>query len=178
MLKRILIGAAAIIVVVVAVVLVIAMNKPDEFSVQRTASINAPPEKIFAYIDDFHKWTAWSPYEHRDPNLQRTFSGAPSGKGSIYEWTGNSEVGQGRMEILESSLAKVAIQLDFIEPMEARNKAEFILQPKGGATEVSWVMSGPSNLMYKVASVFMDMDKMIGADFEKGLADLKKVSEQ
>jgi len=178
MLKKILLTVITIVIVAVVAVLILASKQPNDFRVERTVTINAPPEKIFAYIDDFHKWTAWSPYEHLDPNMQRTLSGAPSGKGAIYEWSGSGKVGQGRMEILDSSPAKVSIQLDFIKPMEGHNRAEFILAPKGDATEVSWVMSGPANFMVKVMNVFFNMDKMIGADFEKGLADLKKVSEQ
>ena len=177
MLKKILLGLVAIIVVAVAVVLILASRQPDEFRVERTASINAPAEKIVAHIDDFHQWTAWSPYERLDPAMQRTFTGAPTGKGSIYEWSGNSDVGQGRMEILESSPAKVAIKLDFYKPMEASNIAEFAMQPKGDATDVTWAMYGPMPFISKIMCVFIDMDEMVGSDFEKGLADLKKVSE-
>jgi hypothetical protein len=177
MLKRILLGLLAIVVVAVAVILILASRQPDEFRVQRTATIDAPAEKIVAHIADFHRWTAWSPYERLDPAMQRTFTGAPTGKGSIYEWSGNSDVGQGRMEILESSPAKVAIKLDFYKPMEASNTAEFNLQPKGDATDVTWAMYGPMPFISKVMCVFIDMDKMVGSDFEKGLADLKKVSE-
>jgi hypothetical protein len=178
MLKRILLGLVAIIVVAVVVVLILATQQPNEFRIQRTATINAPAEKIVAHIDDFHQWSAWSPWEHLDPAMQRTFSGAPTGKGSIYEWSGNSDVGQGRMEILDATPDKVSIKLDFHKPMEASNIAEFALQPKGDATDVTWAMYGPMPFISKIMCVFFDMDKMIGPDFEKGLADLKKVSEQ
>lgn len=178
MLKRILLGLVAVIVVAVVIVLILAARQPDEFRVQRTATINAPAEKIAGHIEDFHQWGAWSPWEHLDPAMQRTFSGAPAGKGSIYEWSGNSDVGQGRMEILESSPSKVSIKLDFHQPMEASNIAEFALQPKGDATDVTWAMYGPMPFISKVMCVFFDMDKMIGPDFEKGLTELKKVSEQ
>ena len=178
MLKRILLGLVAVIVVAVVIVLILASRQPDEFRVERTVTINAPAEKIVAHIDDFHQWSAWSPYEHLDPAMQRTFSWAPTSKGSIYEWSGNSNVGQGRMEILESSPAKVAIKLDFYKPMEASNTAEFDLQPKGDATDVTWSMYGPMPFISKVMCLFIDMDKMVGSDFEKGLAELKKVSEQ
>jgi hypothetical protein len=177
MLKKILLGLAAVIVAAVAVVLILASRQPDGFRVERTVSINAPAEKIVAHIDDFHQWTAWSPYERLDPAMQRTFTGAPTGKGSIYEWSGNNDVGQGSMEILESSPAKVAIKLDFYKPMEASNIAEFAMQPKGDATDVTWAMYGPMPFISKIMCVFIDMDEMVGSDFEKGLADLKKVSE-
>lgn len=178
MLKRILLGLAAVIVAAIAVVLILAMQQLDQFRVQRTVTINAPSEKILPHIADFHQWSAWSPYEHLDPAMQRTFSGAETGKGSIYEWSGNSDVGQGRMEILDATPDKVAIKLDFHKPMEASNTAEFTLQPKGNATDVTWAMYGPMPFISKVMCVFFDLDKMIGPDFEKGLADLKKVSEQ
>jgi hypothetical protein len=178
MLKRILLGLVAVIVVAVIVVLILAMQQPDEFRIQRTATINAPAEKIVPHIEDFHQWSAWSPWEHLDPAMQRTFSGAPTGKGSIYEWSGNSDVGQGRMEILDAAPDKVSIKLHFHKPMEASNVAEFALQPKGDATDVTWAMYGPMPFISKVMCVFFDMDKMIGPDFEKGLAQLKTVSEQ
>jgi hypothetical protein len=178
MLKRILLGLVAVIVVAVVVVLILAMQQPDEFRIQRTATINAPAEKIVGHIDDFYQWGAWSPWEHLDPAMQRTFAGAPTGKGSIYEWSGNSDVGQGRMEILDASPDKVSIKLDFYKPMEASNVAEFALQPKGDATDVTWAMYGPMPFISKIMCVFFDMDKMIGPDFEKGLAALKTVSEQ
>ncbi len=178
MLKRILLGLLAIIVVAVVIVLILATRQPDEFRVQRTVTINAPAEKIAPHIADFHQWGTWSPYERLDPAMQRSFSGAPTGKGSIYEWSGNSDVGQGRMEILDAAPDKVSIKLDFHKPMEASNIAEFVLQPKGDATDVTWAMYGPMPFISKVMCVFFDMDKMIGPDFEKGLAALKTVSEQ
>lgn len=178
MLKRILLGLVAVIVVAVVIVLILAARQPDEFRIQRTATINAPAEKIVPHIADFHQWSAWSPYEHLDPAMQRTFGGAPAGKGAIYEWSGNSDVGQGRMEILDATPDKVSIKLDFHKPMEASNVAEFALQPKGDATDVTWAMYGPMPFISKIMCVFFDMDRMIGPDFEKGLAALKTVSEQ
>lgn len=178
MFKKILLGLVAIIVIAVGAVLILASRQPDEFRVERTVTVNAPAEKIAPHIADFHQWSAWSPWEHLDPAMQRSFTGAPAGKGSIYEWSGNSDVGQGRMEILDVAPDKVSIKLDFHAPMEASNIAEFALQPKEGATEVTWAMYGPMPFVSKVMSVFFDMDKMIGPDFEKGLAELKRVSEQ
>ena len=173
MMKRV----AVVLVVLIAAVLIYATTKPDTLHVERSASIQAPAEKIRPLIEDFHVWTAWSPYEKRDPALKRTFSGAPRGKGAIYEWDGNSEVGQGRMEILDSNPSQVTIQLDFIKPFEGHNIAEFKITPRGGSTDVTWVMRGPSNYLGKVMSVFIDMDDMIGRDFEAGLGNMKSVAE-
>ena len=172
-----------IILIVVAVlilgVLGLAMTKADTFTVQRSASIKAPPEKIFAALDDFHRWPDWSPWEKLDPDMKRTQSGAASGKGAVYAWEGNSKVGAGRMEILESTPAsRVAIQLDFIKPFEGHNTATFTLQPQGDATNVNWTMTGPTPFVSKLMQVFVSMDSMIGKDFESGLANLKALSEK
>ncbi len=178
MLKRILLGLVAIIVIAAVAVLVLASRQPDAFRIERSVAVNAPAEKVVPHIADFHQWSAWSPWEHLDPAMQRNFSGAPAGKGAIYEWSGNSDVGQGRMEILDAAPDKVSIKLDFYKPMEASNMAEFSLQPKGDTTDVTWAMYGPMPFASKLMCVFFDMDKMIGPDFERGLAGLKKVSEQ
>ena len=175
MLKIILI----VIVVLIAGVLGFAATKPDTFSVQRSTSIKAPPEKIFAVINDFHRWPDWSPWEKLDPAMKRTQSGAASGKGAIYEWDGNSKAGAGRMEIIESTPAsKLGIQLDFIKPFEGHNIAEFSLTPEADATRVSWVMHGPTPFISKVMQVFVSMDTLIGKDFEEGLANLKALTEK
>ena len=175
MLKKILIVFA----IALAVVLLLAAMKPDTFRVERSASIKAPPEKIFPLIDDFHRWPAWSPWEKKDPAMKRTHSGAPAGKGAVYAWDGNKDVGKGRMEILESNPAsKVAIKLDFIEPFEGHNTATFTLKPEGGATNVTWVMDGPAPFISKLMQVFMNFDKMIGKDFEEGLANMKAAAEK
>jgi len=171
--------AAAIVVVAVAGILIYAATRPDTFRVQRSASIKAPSEKIFALINDLHAWGAWSPYEKKDPAMKRTFGGAPSGKGSVYEWDGDKNVGKGRMEIVEAAPpSKVVIKLDFIKPFEGHNTAEFTLEPKGDSTTVTWAMYGPSPLMMKVMGLFMNMDNMIGNDFAAGLANLKAVAEK
>jgi uncharacterized protein YndB with AHSA1/START domain len=175
MLKTIAIAALALL----AALLLFAATRPDSFRVQRTTSIKAPPEKIFAYINDLHRWAAWSPYEHKDPAMQRTLSGAASGRGAVYEWNGNREVGQGRMEITASSPpSRVTIQLDFIKPFEGHNVAEFTLRPQGDATTVTWALHGPSPYLTKLMGLFFSMDTMIGKDFEAGLANLKSVAEQ
>jgi Polyketide cyclase / dehydrase and lipid transport len=169
---------AAVLALAIAVVLILALRKPDTLRVQRAASIHAPAEKIFALIDDFHQWRAWSPYETKDPDMRRTYSGAGSGKGAVYEWNGNKNVGSGRMEILDAPAPnKVVIKLDFISPFEGHNTAEFTLLPQGSATNVTWLMHGPAPLMSKVMQVFMNMDHMIGKDFETGLANIKRITE-
>ena len=175
MLKTVLI----VIVVLIAAVLGFAATKPDTFSVQRSTRIKAPPEKIFAVVNDFHRWPDWSPWEKLDPAMKRTQSGAASGKGAVYEWEGNSKAGAGRMEIIESSPAsKVGIQLDFIKPFEGHNIAEFSLTPEADATRVSWTMHGPTPFVSKVMQVFVSMDTLIGKDFEEGLANLKALAEK
>lgn len=169
---------AVVVAALIALVLVLAATKPDTFRVQRATSIGAPPEKIAPFISDFHSWASWSPWEKLDPALKRTYSGPASGTGTAYAWEGNSKVGAGRMEILDASPSRVTIKLDFLRPFEAHNTAEFTLQPQGASTNVTWAMFGPSNFMSKVMTVFMSMDRMIGKDFEAGLANLKGVAEK
>ena len=175
MFKKILLG----VVVVIAAILIFAATKPDIFRVQRAASIKAPPEKIFALINDFKRWDAWSPWEKKDPAMKRTFGATTSGKGATYAWEGNKDVGEGRMEIAESvPPSKVSLKLDFMKPFEAHNTVEFTLEPKGEATNVTWAMQGPTPYFAKIIHVFMDMDSMVGKDFESGLANLKAVAEK
>jgi hypothetical protein len=169
---------AVVLVVAVAALLGFAAMKPDTFRIQRAASIKAPAEKIFTLINDFHNWGSWSPWEKMDPALKRTYSGAASGTGAVYEWVGNKQVGQGRMEIAgASSPSKVTIKLDFIKPFKAHNTAEFTLQTQGDSTNVTWAMEGRQPFMFKVMSLFFSMDKMIGKDFEAGLANMKSLTE-
>ena len=168
-----------VVLVVIAGILIYAATKPDSFRVQRSASIKAPPEKIFPLINDLKAWTGWSPYEKKDPAMKRSFGPITAGKGATYEWAGDKNVGQGRMEILEASPSnKVLIKLDFIKPFEAHNMAEFTLEPKGGTTLVTWAIYGPSAYVTKVMGLFFNMDTMIGKDFEAGLADLKTTAEK
>jgi uncharacterized protein YndB with AHSA1/START domain len=170
---------AIVLVVAFAIVLVLAAAKPNTFSVRRETTVRVPPEKIFPLINDFHQWATWSPYENRDPAMKRTYSGATSGKGAVYAWDGNKSVGSGRMEILEAPApAKVIIKLDFFRPFEGHNTAEFTMLPQGDATRLTWLMHGPAPFMSKLMQVFMNMDKMIGKDFEVGLANLKKLTEK
>lgn len=146
---------------------------------ERSASIQAPPEKVFANIADFRRWPLWSPWEGRDPQMKRALSGAESGAGAVYAWEGNRQVGQGRMEILEATApALVRIKLDFLKPFEAHNVAEYTLQREGAGTRVTWAMHGPQPFLMKLMGFFMSMDRMVGKDFEAGLARLKQVSER
>jgi len=173
----------ALLVLAVIVVLVIAMQKPDTFRVQRSIGIKAPPDKIAPFINDFKNWPAWSPYEKKDPAMQRTMGNitagaAPAGQGATYEWSGDKNVGHGRMEILESQPEKIVIKLDFYSPFEGHNTAEFTLVGKGAETELTWAMFGPAPLMNKIMSTVMNLDKMIGGDFEVGLANLKALAEK
>jgi hypothetical protein len=170
---------AVILAIVIAIVLILAPTKPNTFRVQRQTSIKALAENIFPLINDFHQWGAWSPYEHRDPAMKRTYSGAESGKGAVYAWDGDKNVGSGRMEILDTSApSKIVIKLDFFKPFEGHNTAEFTMLPQGDATHVTWLMHGPAPFMHRVMQVFMNIDKMIGKDFEAGLANLKKLTEK
>jgi hypothetical protein len=168
---------AVVIVLLIAALLAFAATKPSSFSLHRSLLIQAPPQKIAALINDFHHWSAWSPWEKLDPQVKKTYSGAASGKGAVYDWTGNSKVGTGRMEILDLTPTKTTIKLDFLKPFEAHNIAEFMLEPAGDSTNVTWTMSGPSPYLMKVMSTFFNMDKTVGKDFEAGLGNLKAAAE-
>jgi uncharacterized protein YndB with AHSA1/START domain len=178
MVKTIAIVIVVLVVVPLAAILIFAATKPDTFRVQRATSIKAPPERIFPLIADFHGWGAWSPYEKLDPAMKRTFSGAANGKGAVYEWDSDGKAGEGRMEITDAPApSKVAIKLDFFKPFEAHNIAEFTLEPRGDSTDITWAMYGPNLYIAKVMSIFFNMDRMIGKDFETGLANLKARAE-
>jgi uncharacterized protein YndB with AHSA1/START domain len=175
MIKKTLIVLA----VLLTAVMVLAATKADTFHVERTVWIKAPPEKVFPLINDFHNWGSWSPWEKLDPTMKRTHSGAASGKGAVYAWEGNNDVGQGRMEIRdEAPPSRVTIQLDFLKPFEAHNVAAFTLEPKGEFTTVRWAMDGPNSYFAKVMQVFVSMDSMVGKDFENGLANMKAIAEK
>ncbi len=173
-----LIGGLA--VVAIAAILILAAMKPSTFIVERSVTINAPPEKIAPLIDDFHNWDRWSPWARLDPAMKTTYSGAPSGAGSIYEWEGNSKVGKGRMEMRVVKPLKTSIKLDFLKPFAGHNTADFVLVPEGAtATRVTWVMYGPLDFVPgKLMSVFTSMDNLIGDDFQRGLAGLKTAAEK
>ena len=184
MFETIALAVVAVLAVVLVIVLILAALKPDSFRVERKATVKADPGRVFPCINDFHNWVAWSPYEKLDPNMQKTFSGAASGKGAVYEWKGNDKAGTGRMEILESSApitagpSKITIKLDYLKPFEGHNTSEFTMSPRGDSTEVTWAVHGPSPFMMKIMHVFINMDKMLGKDFEAGLANLKAVAER
>lgn len=169
---------AALIAVAVIIVLALAARKPDTFVVQRSLDIRAPQDKIAAFITDMRAWKDWSPYEGRDPDMRRTYSGAPSGKGAIYAWDGDKNVGSGRMEIIDASSSLVTIQLDFFKPFEAHNVAEFALASQGDTKRVTWTMRGPLPFFGKIMHVFINMDRMVGDDFAIGLAKLKTLAER
>lgn len=170
MLTYIAIAAA----VLIAAVLVYAASRPDSFRFSRSTRIAAPPERILPLIEDFREWPRWSPFEKLDPEMKRTFGGPPRGVGSTYAWEGNGKAGAGRMEILRiDPTSLVEIQLDFYRPMKANNFADFLFDPDGDATNVTWVMRGPSPFFFKLMSVFINLDRMAGKDFATGLASLK-----
>jgi hypothetical protein len=176
---EIIIIVAVVLAIAVAIVLVLAATKSNSFSVQRAIAVRAAPAKIFPLINDFHQWQSWSPYENKDPAMKRSFSGAADGKGAVYGWEGNKNVGSGRMEILDSSVpSKIVIKLDFFTPFEGPTTAEFTLLPQADVTNVTWAMHGPASFMSKLMQVFINLDHMIGKDFEIGLVNLKRLTEQ
>ena len=179
MIKTVLIVFFVILLLGIAGVLVYATTKPDIFRVERAASIKAPAEKIFPMISDFRNWAAWSPYEKKDLAMKKTLSGAASGTGAIYEWDGDKNVGRGRMEITEASApSKIALNLDMLAPINAHNIVVFTLEPKGETTTVTWAMNGRVPYFIKILHVFINMDRMVGQDFEAGLASLKALAEK
>ena len=176
MLKKIL----GVVALLLALLLGFAATRPDTFRVERSTTIKAPTEKVFAYLNDFQKFGVWSPWEKLDPAMQRTFSGPATGVGSIYGWNGNDQVGAGRMEIkaVEPN-AKVNIQLDFLKPFEAHNTTDYLLKANpDGTTTVTWAMYGPMPYVSKLMCIFVSMDAMVGKDFEQGLANLKAAAEK
>ncbi len=166
------------IVVFVGAVFVLAAMKSGSLHVERSIRVKAQADTILPLISDFHRWASWSPFERLDPAMKKTYSGTASGKGAIYEWAGNNKAGQGRMEVTDATASRVTIQLDFLKPFEGHNIASFIVAPDGDATKVTWAMDGSSPFMMKVMRVFVNMDKMLGKDFELGLANLKAATEK
>ncbi len=170
---------AAVLALATTALLVYAGTRPDTFRVQRSAAIQAPPEKVYANLADFQKWPAWSPWEKRDPQMKRTMSAPSAGQGATYAWQGNKDVGSGRMEIVDAQAPrKLGIKIDFVEPFEAHNAVDFTLEPRGAETHVTWAMYGPATFMTKLIGVFVSMDAMVGKDFEAGLSNLKAVAER
>jgi Polyketide cyclase / dehydrase and lipid transport len=179
-------GTITIIAVVIVVLLVAALayaaTRPDAFRVQRSTIIKAAPEKIFPLVNDLRSHGTWSPWEKKDPAMKRTFSGAASGKGAVYEWDGNRNIGQGRMEITDASPSKVVFKMDFLKPFEAHHTAEITMTPQGESanarTNVTWAIYGRNLFLGKVMGLVFSMDKMIGREFETGLANLKTLTEK
>jgi uncharacterized protein YndB with AHSA1/START domain len=175
MILRIIIIVAALI----AAILAFAATKPETFHVQRSITINASPEKIFALINDFHNWSGWAPQDKEDPTMTRTYSGAAKGKDAFSDWVSSGSAGKGRMTITESVPNKmISINVNFVKPFEAHNVNEFTLEPAGTSTKVTWTMNGTNLYIMKIISVFRNMDSVIGRHFESGLNNLKTVAEQ
>jgi hypothetical protein len=174
MFKKILLGLAAVIAVFVVVVAL----QPSHFTYSRSATIAAAPAAVFPHVNDLRQWEAWSPWAKLDPKMKVTYSGPSAGVGAVSAWAGNNDVGEGSMTVTESRPSElVRFRLDFVKPFAATNTAEFTFKPEGNGTVVTWSMSGENNFVCKAVGLFMNCDKMIGAEFEKGLADLKKVVE-
>jgi hypothetical protein len=170
----ILAGAAVIGIGLVGVV----ATRPSEFRIVRTATMRAPASAVFAQVNDFHKWQAWSPWARRDPSMKQTYDGAAAGVGAVYTWSGHREVGKGRMTLVESRPGElIRINMGFLAPFAATSTAEFTFRPEGDRTTVTWSMSGKRNFVAKALDLVMDMDTMIGGDFEKGLAAMQSVAE-
>lgn len=167
-----------LLVIAVAVIALIAAIKSPDFSVTRKAVIDAPPDRVFALVNDFHKWEAWSPWAKKDPKMTQSYEGPTAGPGTIYKWAGNSEVGEGRMTITETKPDElIRIKLEFIKPMAGTNTTEFTFQRVGAQTHVTWNMAGKNSFIARAFFLFMDMNEMVGGDFEKGLASMKAVAE-
>jgi hypothetical protein len=173
--RIILVGLAAVVVVFLIVVAL----QPSSFKVARSTTIGAPPSVVFAHVNDFRKWEAWNPWDKVDPAMKKTYEGSPAGVGAVYAWVGNSDVGEGKMTITESRPRElVRINMEFFKPMAGTSTTEFTFAPQGGnGTLVTWTMSGDNNFIGKAMCLFMNMDTMIGGQFEKGLADMKAVAE-
>ena len=174
MLVKIVIG----VVVVIGVFAVIVAMRPSDFRVERSAVVSAPAPVVFAQVNDLHNWDAWSPWAKLDPAAKQTFEGPRAGTGAAFAWAGNNQVGEGRMTITESRPNElVRFRLDFVKPFAGINAAEFTFKPQGDQTAVMWTMSGHQNFIAKAICMFMDMDKMVGRQFEQGLAQMKSVAE-
>jgi uncharacterized protein YndB with AHSA1/START domain len=173
MFRKILIGVGAIVVLLVSVI----ATRPSTFHIERSITMAAPPERAFVHVNDFHGWAAWSPYEKLDPQMNRTYQGAASGTGAVYAWAGEKS-GEGKMTIEKSERpSQISIKLEFFKPFAATNTATFTFVPTAEGTTVTWAMDGKNGFVSKAASLVMDMDKLVGGDFERGLAELKVLAE-
>jgi uncharacterized protein YndB with AHSA1/START domain len=175
----VLTSIAIVAVLLIAVLLLVAATRPDVFRVEREINIAAPPDRVFALINDFRRWDAWSPWDKKDPAMKRTYGATTSGKGATYAWEGNKDVGKGSMEITDSvPPSRIQIKLEFLKPFKAHNIVSFTLEARGGATQVTWAMEGPVPYFFRIIHMFCNMDRMVGKDFEAGLASLKAVAEK
>ena len=163
----------AVVALLLLALAVYVATRPPVLRVERSAVVGAPAAVVFPIINELHQWHRWSPYDKRDPDMKRTFDGPPAGPGSVYAWNGNKHVGEGRMTILESTPnERVHMKLEFVRPFACTNRVTFTLAPSAGGTRVSWLMEGKNTLTGKVLSLFINMDKMVGTDFEQGLSNL------
>lgn len=179
MLKKVGLALLGLVTLGLLVILGLAASQPDEIFVERQANIAAPPPVVYGYINDLHRFTEWSPWQKRDPAMRMSFEGPDVGTGAAYAWQGNREVGAGRLTITDTTPdSKVEMLLEFSEPFVATDHVRFKLTPTAEGTRVSWAMTGSNDFASKLASVFLDMDKMIGRDFENGLAELKRLAER
>lgn len=175
---NILLVVLAVVAILVVAVLAVAATKPDTFTVQRSAAIQAPPAAIFPLIDDLRAHERWSTFARPDPRTRKSYSGSPSGAGAVHEWEGGQS-GSGRIEIVESTPnSHIGMQLDMLRPLKASNRVAFALEPRGEATEVTWSMQGARPFGIKVLHVFIDMDRICGREFEAGLGNLKALVER
>ena len=176
--KKILLWIAVVVVVLVIAFVCIVALQPSHYHIERSATVNAPAPVVFAQVNDFHKWQAWSPWAKLDPNMKQNFEGPSVGTGAVYSWNGNSQVGEGRMTITDSRPSDlIKIKLEFIKPWTATNATNFTFTPQADQTAVKWTIDGDNNFMGKAFGLFMSMDKMIGGDFEKGLTQMKSIAE-
>ena len=167
-----------VLIALVAVLAVVVASRPSEFRVERTTIIDAPPAAVFAQVNDFHRWPAWNPWGKLDPTMKQTYEGAPAGVGAAYTWVGNRQVGEGRMAITESRPDElIRVRLEFVKPLPGTSVAEFTFRPQGNQTAVTWSMTGTNNFMAKAIHLVMNMDRMIGGQFDRGLADMKAAVE-
>ena len=174
MLRKVIISLAALIVIVAGII----ATRASTFRVERTTRIDAPLDVVFALVNDLHAWDRWSPWAHLDPSMKLTYGGPPAGTGATYHWIGNDKVGEGDMRITESKSPQlVVLRLEFIKPMASVNRTDFTFKPDGTGTKVDWVLTGPLDFMGKGMDLFVGMDRMIGPDFEKGLASMRREAE-
>lgn len=174
MLRKILIGIAAALLLLVLVIAV----QPSTFHVERSVKVATPPERAFALVNDFRAWTAWSPYEKKDPQMKRSYGGPIAGTGATYHWVGNEDIGEGRMTIVKSTPSAISVKLEFIEPFESTAAATFTFTPLSDGTKVTWAMDGETNFIGKAFHLVLPMEKIVGGDFEQGLSALKGAAER